>query len=300
MELAYSLYLTDTIHTVSQVLLVPTIIILLLLVGYGIWCIGSIIVEVLTERRNFRVQMPTFLAALTKAKPDDIPQTIANSGLLNRQKAALLVLWDYRCLPPDSHLALAKRLLANEDMRYKRIAGRNDGATKIAPMFGLMGTLIPLGPGIVALGQGDTTTLSQSLGVAFDTTVSGLVVAAVCFVVSRIRRNWYENYMQALESAMTSLLEVTDQLRDAGQLDRDEPGTSAVDLGYIPKPYQMNGTQPVLSALDAEEDNAESNAQRTVDAANDADGEERGAGAADRVEDGSGADAPGPKGGGER
>ena len=250
MELAYSLYLTDTIHTVSQVLLVPTIIILLLLVGYGIWCIGSIIVEVLTERRNFRVQMPAFLAALTKASPEGVPQTIANSGLLNRQKTSLLVLWDYRCLPPDSHLALAKRLLANEEMRYKRIAGRNDAATKIAPMFGLMGTLIPLGPGIVALGQGDTTTLSQSLGVAFDTTVSGLVVAAVCFVVARIRRNWYENYMQALESAMTSLLEVTDLLRASGKLDIDEPGMSAVDLGYLPKPYQLKETEPVLAVLE--------------------------------------------------
>ena len=32
---------------------------------------------------------------------------------------------------------------------------------KLGPMFGLLGPLIPLGPGIVALGQGDTVTLSE-------------------------------------------------------------------------------------------------------------------------------------------
>lgn len=39
-------------------------------------------------------------------------------------------------------------------------------------MLGLLGTLIPLGPGIIALGQGDTQTLSTSLLTAFDTTIA--------------------------------------------------------------------------------------------------------------------------------
>lgn len=50
---------------------------------------------------------------------------------------------------------------------------------KLGPMFGLLGTLIPLGPGIVALGQGDTVTLSESMNVAFDTTIAGVISAAV-------------------------------------------------------------------------------------------------------------------------
>ena len=58
---------------------------------------------------------------------------------------------------------------------------------RLAPMFGLLGTLIPLGPGIIALGQGDTQTLSPSLLTAFDTTIAGLSAAAVCLVVTSLR-----------------------------------------------------------------------------------------------------------------
>lgn len=44
-------------------------------------------------------------------------------------------------------------------------AGRDKANTvaKLGPMFGLLGTLIPLGPGIVALGRSDTAALSQSM-----------------------------------------------------------------------------------------------------------------------------------------
>ena len=78
---------------------------------------------------------------------------------------------------------------------------------KLGPMFGLMGTLIPLGPGIVALGQGDTASLAASLGLAFDTTIAGLISAAVCVVISHIRRKWYEDYMVSMESIMDCILE---------------------------------------------------------------------------------------------
>ena len=86
-------------------------------------------------------------------------------------------------------------------------------------MLGLMGTLIPLGPGLIALGVGDTLALSSSLGVAFDTTVAGLVVSLVTYVLTKVRSRWYENYMNALESATTGLLEKADALREADALE---------------------------------------------------------------------------------
>ena len=74
-------------------------------------------------------------------------------------------------------------------------------------MFGLMGTLIPLGPGLIALGQGDTKTLSSSLLIAFDTTVAGLISAAVSYIISSVRNRWYEEYMVNLETVMECILE---------------------------------------------------------------------------------------------
>lgn len=82
-----------------------------------------------------------------------------------------------------------------------------DLASKLGPMLGLLGTLIPLGPGIIALGQGDTYTLSVSLMTAFDTTVAGLCIAAVCMIVSTIRRRWYAAYMADLETLTSCVCE---------------------------------------------------------------------------------------------
>jgi len=79
---------------------------------------------------------------------------------------------------------------------------------RLGPMLGLMATLIPLGPGLIALGQGDTKTLADSLLTAFDATVTGLAAAAIAFAISRLRKRWYEDYLSSLEALMEGLLEV--------------------------------------------------------------------------------------------
>ena len=108
-----------------------------------------------------------------------------------------------------------RRLLAGEERHYSRITDRTDLVARLAPMFGLMGTLIPLGPGMIALGQGDTQTLADSLLIAFDTTVAGLAAAGVAFAISRLRKRWYEDYLDTLAALMESLLEVFDHGRRA-------------------------------------------------------------------------------------
>ena len=103
---------------------------------------------------------------------------------------------------------LAANLLEREQERYDAKLKPTDLLSKLGPMFGLLGTLIPLGPGIIALGQGDTMTLSQSLMTAFDTTIAGLIVAAIAIVISTIRRGWYNNYMSVLETVMDCVVEM--------------------------------------------------------------------------------------------
>ena len=56
-------------------------------------------------------------------------------------------------------------------------------------------------------------TLSDSLIIAFDTTVAGLITAAVCYVIAKIRRRWYDDYMVSLETLMDSVLEETSRER---------------------------------------------------------------------------------------
>ena len=85
-----------------------------------------------------------------------------------------------------------------EALASRRIE-RTDFLTRIAPMLGLMGTLIPLGPGLSALGEGELSILTTAMSVAFDTTVLGLLVGIIGFVIGRLRRRWYEDTLNTME-----------------------------------------------------------------------------------------------------
>ena len=209
--------LKDVLHAVSQGLTYPVIGLLLVAVLYAVFSVGSVLVEFFVERRYFKVAIPNLVRAIDEASVDQMPGVINDSGLLVRQKKMLLTVFANRDLPEESLWAMAKKLLLAEAGHYQRIMGRNNTVAKVAPMLGLMGTLIPLGPGIVALGQGDTATLAGSLLVAFDTTVAGLVVAAVVLVIARVRKNWYSQYAESLEAATTAMLEKIDLLRKDGE-----------------------------------------------------------------------------------
>lgn len=77
-------------------------------------------------------------------------------------------------------------------------------------MLGLMGTLIPLGPGLSALGTGDISILTTAMTVAFDTTIIGLLAGVIGFILGRMRRRWYDNAMQRLDDEALELLPVAD------------------------------------------------------------------------------------------
>ena len=136
-----------------------------------------------------------------------IDRCIRNSKLLVRQKDALWELIAHPDVTPLMRESLAVRLIQQEQAFYDRRLKISDVIAKIGPMLGLLGTLIPLGPGIIALGQGDTITLSSSLLTAFDTTIMGLIAAAIAIVISTIRTRWYTDYMSILETLMECILE---------------------------------------------------------------------------------------------
>jgi len=221
--------LSDVLHVIAQSLLAPDIILLIAFILYALFSVGSVIAELFSERRYFKVVTPKFLAALMAAREEDVPTVIENSGLLKRQKEALNTVYEYRDLPGDALVALVRRLVSEEETRYDRISGRDAMAAKVAPMLGLMGTLIPLGPGVQALGQADTAALSASLLVAFDTTVAGLVTAAICLVVGKIRTGWYNDYLSALDAGMATMLEKIEDMRDPSRIIGD-PDKRLADL----------------------------------------------------------------------
>ncbi|MDR2088568.1 MAG: MotA/TolQ/ExbB proton channel family protein [Clostridiales Family XIII bacterium] len=198
--------LRGALRAISASLEIPVIAVLLFLMAATLFLLGSLLAEVFTERARLKVRLPA-LADSLRAADADVEAVIRGSGLLKRQKAVLLEVARHPALTPAAREALAVRLARREIARRDGIARISDLIVRLGPMFGLLGTLIPLGPGIIALGRGDTYTLSRSLLVAFDTTVAGLIAAAVAFVISGIRKRWYAEYAASLEMALECLLE---------------------------------------------------------------------------------------------
>ena len=204
--MGFSEAIKDILRAVCSALQIPTIIILLLLILLIIIILGSFFAELFTERRKLKADIPELVDQLQGKNVKEKERIVLTSGLLKRQKEAVRKLIQHISYPDDTREALARQLIADEESRYARITKVTDLIARIAPMFGLMGTLIPLGPGLIALGQGDTKTLSDSLLIAFDTTIAGLVSAAVAYVISGIRKGWYEQYMVGLETVMETVL----------------------------------------------------------------------------------------------
>ena len=87
---------------------------------------------------------------------------------------------------------LAQLKASGDLLRVQTIARhrleRADLLASIPPMLGLMATIIPLGPGLAALGKGDPAQLASAVTVAFDATVLGLLAGIAGLVIGKLRQ----------------------------------------------------------------------------------------------------------------
>ena len=189
----------------SSTIRIPVVILLIVMIAFSLFAIGWVIVEAVTERRHMIVNLPKLLDEM-KSGEKDLALCVRDSFLLRRQKRLLLELMAHPEFNSAERQSFADNLVESEEAHYEGILKWTDTVAKLAPMAGLLGTLIPLGPGIIALGQGDTLTLSASMLTAFDTTVAGLVVAGICIVISTLRKRWYAGYMSDLKTLVDFIL----------------------------------------------------------------------------------------------
>ena len=197
--------LIETMHAIASILQSPVIVVLIALVAIVVIIVGMLVAELFTEHRYFKLSLPALIDELDG--DGDPVEVIEGAGLLGRQKKALCELLAHPGATPLERESLAVNLVAAEQRTFDNRVKVTDLIAKIAPMLGLMGTLIPLGPGIMAIGEGQTELLAESLLVAFDTTVLGLIVAVVAVCVSTVRKSWYSKYMAAFEAAAECVLE---------------------------------------------------------------------------------------------
>jgi biopolymer transport protein ExbB/TolQ len=92
-----------------------------------------------------------------------------------------------------------ERALVDYELAVQRSLDRTRLLVRAGPAIGLMGTLIPLIPGLAALAGGDVATLAGDLRDAFGATVVGLLVGTVAFALTLTRTRMYTEDLAGLE-----------------------------------------------------------------------------------------------------
>lgn len=200
--------LEQIMRAVSEAARLPVILALLIFLAFSLFSIGMLASEAWGERRQIRYQLSLLLEDLQKCSPQQLQAQIRKSGLPARHRRLLLELSSHPAFDREMLESLADNLLEKEQNHYDRILSLTSLVSRLAPMAGLLGTLIPLGPGIIALSTGDTQTLSRSMLTAFDTTTIGLLSAAVCLIIGHIRRPWYAAYLSDLQTLADCVIDI--------------------------------------------------------------------------------------------
>lgn len=117
-------------------------------------------------------------------------------ALKRRQGAGRALVARFSAQPTLSPDALD--VLAHKALEAPRIASR------VTPMLGLVATMIPMGPALKSLSDGNLAEVSNNLTVAFSAVILALIAASITYWVSNVRRRWLAE----------ELLEIT-SLRDA-------------------------------------------------------------------------------------
>jgi len=71
--------------------------------------------------------------------------------------------------------------------------------TRITPMLGLIATLIPMGPALIALQENNSFEMSNHLSVAFTAVTISLAAASLTFWVASVKKRWFAEELVYIE-----------------------------------------------------------------------------------------------------
>lgn len=184
-------YISDILYWISTGLLVPVIVLLIFFFLRSLLLIGSFFGQYLAIRRTASL-ISTEVDSLNKENVQSLAER------LPKKNPSLVVTYMNRLLAADS-AAMRQRLLADFEIEADKDLSTSKTLSKMGPMLGLMGTLIPMGPALVGLSTGDIASMAYNMQVAFATTVVGLFAAAIGFITQQVKQRWYLQDMTNLE-----------------------------------------------------------------------------------------------------
>ena len=192
--------ISDIMFWISTGLLVPVIVLLILLFFRSLLLVGSFFGQYVSIRKTdklIREQMETLHVNNVDHFAEKLPE----------KSNSLVVMFMKRILAEQQNKAQVQRLLVNFEIVADKDLAISKTLTKLGPILGLMGTLIPMGPALVGLSTGDIASMAYNMQVAFATTVIGLVAGAIGFLTQQVKQRWYLQDMTNLECLVEVLNE---------------------------------------------------------------------------------------------
>jgi biopolymer transport protein ExbB/TolQ len=203
------------LYIFSTAFLYPVIAGLLLLFAWSLALLGSMINEYTSRHRAISELEEASLKAAELSRE-------------GRAKDAAFVLASYKS-PWQVSMALEElgsslqtglirsrleKVLQDAELRMAKALEPVRIGSKVGPILGLMGTLIPMGPALIGLSQGDIKSMADNLVIAFATTVIGLVVGGICYAALVVKSRWYRQDLSDLEYAVDIMQSRIDGLKD--------------------------------------------------------------------------------------
>lgn len=182
----------------SNSLLYPVMIILILLVILSLILAGEFITEYTRRRRDHSVlEKETHrLSKLMKSSASEESKNKEAASVLreladSQTQMVTAFAKDAASSVEEGDVNHVEKIADDYEVRMMKRTEKTRIITTVGPMLGLMGTLIPLGPALIGLTDGNIDELATNLVIAFATTVIGLFVAGISFCLTTIRNRWY-------------------------------------------------------------------------------------------------------------
>jgi biopolymer transport protein ExbB/TolQ len=185
--------LIQTLSWIATALQVPVVVAILYLLVRGLIALGAFY-EHWSDRQRRQRRMAADSDESLTANIDDLATALTagrRPDALQRATAAL------QKQPADT--AWHERVITEFELQTDRQLSLYRTMTRIGPLLGLMGTLIPLGPALVGLASGDISLLARKMEVAFATTVVGLVIGAIGYLLHQAANRWALDDLSLLE-----------------------------------------------------------------------------------------------------
>lgn len=182
--------ITQILNWISSALLLPDMVLLLAALVSSLVSLGGF-AAVALQRLGERERRRRLLTELCAGK-DEVPSPEDSAFAAG---AALMVAARWERLA-------CEKILSDLQGERDRELERSRFLSKVGPMLGLMGTLIPMGPALAGLASGDIASMAYNMQIAFATTVIGCFIAGSGVLVHSVKRHWFADEMADLSYLM--------------------------------------------------------------------------------------------------